>query len=195
RPSEPLWNALARWGRPATGGKHEPFSVIALKPSPAVLAVPRYRKALITALTLGDHPLCGIAEQKVIGLTDADLTEEICAQAMERPELVYFCKKHRIAPKDQVKRATFFLLTGQREQHRAMDPDGALLSLAYASASNAERRRIQEFMLGAGELDLVRVIVGDDRRSRIPAMSHEELRYLGEQLAARREWDDLWAVV
>ncbi|XRQ12090.1 WD40 repeat domain-containing protein [Actinomadura welshii] len=195
QPSEPLWGALIRWGRPASAGRYEEFSVVALEPSPSVLNEPRYRRALITALAFGDHPLYEIAERRVLGLQSPDLVEEICARAMERPEYVPFCKKHRYAPKDEVRRASFFLLTGQPEQHRALDPDGALLSLAYASASQEERGRLQKAMLGAGQLDLVRVIVGEDRRARILAMSGHEMRYLGEQLAARREWEALWELV
>ncbi|MFC4048559.1 WD40 repeat domain-containing protein [Actinomadura syzygii] len=195
-PSEPLWEALVRWGRPATGGVVEALSVIALEDDlGAPMADARFRQAFITALTLGDHPLCGIAEKKAGRLLDLEFAEEICARAMERPGLVWFCKKHRLAPKDQVRRALFFLLTGQAEQHRALDPDGSLLSLAYTSASDDQRARAREAMLTEGDLDLVRVIVGDDRRARIPDMPPEEVRYLAGQLAARRDWDGLWGLV
>ncbi|HEY8478615.1 MAG TPA: hypothetical protein VIL71_02185 [Spirillospora sp.] len=194
-PSEELGAALLRWRRPARADDLEPLSVVALKTPREIVTEPRHRAALIEALTFGDHPLYAIAEQKVLGSEHHGLIEELCAEAMHRPDLARFCRRHRLAPEDPVKRALFFVVTGQPEQYRAIDPDGSLLSLAYASASSRDRARLQEVMVGAGDLDLVRVIVGDDRRARIPAMNLGEIRYLGEQLAARREWEELWALV
>ena len=195
RPSEALGKALLRWGVPSSDPLEGPLSVIALESSPDVLNQPRHREALVTALGYGDHPLYEIAERTFLSLADRKLTEKVCAAALKRPELVPFCRKHRLAPRDEVRRAMFFLLTGQPEQHRALDPDGSLLSLAYASASGEERARMQKAMRDAGGLDLVRVIVGDDRRGRIAEMSRYEVEYLGRQLAGRREWDELWALV
>src|SRR5690606_36519440 len=192
---EALGEALLRWGVPSSDPLEGPLSVIALESSPDVLNQPRHREALVTALGYGDHPLYEIAERTFLSLADRKLTEKVCAAALKRPELVPFCRKHRLAPRDEVRRAMFFLLTGQPEQHRALDPDGSLLSLAYASASGEERARMQKAMRDAGGLDLVRVIVGDDRRGRIAEMSRYEVEYLGRQLAGRREWDELWALV
>ncbi|MFD0899605.1 hypothetical protein [Actinomadura sediminis] len=195
RPDERLWAALSRWGRPATGGGVEGLSVVAVGSAPDVLREPRYRAALIEALALGDHPLRGIAEDRLANLRDPALTDELCAAALEDDGLARICRKHRLAPADPVRRAAFFLLTGQPEQYRALDPDGSLLGLAYASAPPAGRGRLQRAMLTAGDLDLVRVIVGHDRRARIPEMPPEEIRYLAERLAERRDWDGLWALV
>ncbi|MBE1530553.1 WD40 repeat domain-containing protein [Actinomadura algeriensis] len=195
RPDERVWDALSRWERPATGEMREGLSVVALGSDPEFLREPRYRAALIGALAFGGHPLRAIAERRLLGLRDQALVDELCAAALADAALVPICAKHRLAPKDPVRRVVFFLLTGQPEQHRAMDPDGSLLGLAYASASRAERERIQRAMLTAGDLDLVRVIVGDDRRARIPEMPPDEIRYLADQLAARREWDGLWSIV
>ncbi|WP_262401603.1 hypothetical protein, partial [Actinomadura sp. CNU-125] len=195
RPDRRVWAALARWGRPATGARTEGLSAVALGTAPEVFREPRFRAALIEALAFGDHPLCALAEERLTGLRDQVLVDELCAAALDGEALAAICRKHRLAPKDQVRRVVFFLLTGQPGQYRAMDPDGSLLGLAYAAASRDERERVRQAMLTAGDLDLVRVIVGDDRRTRIPEMPPGEIRYLADQLAARREWDDLWAIV
>ena len=195
RPPEELGEALLRWGVRSSDWVNGPLSDIALERPPDVLNQPRHREALITALGYGDHPLYEIAERTFLSLADRKLTEKVCAAALKRPELVPFCRKHRLAPRDEVRRAMFFLLTGQPEQHRALDPDSSLLSLAYASASVEERARMLKAMRDAGGLDLVRVLVGDDRRGRIADMSSYQVEYLGGQLAGRREWDELWALV
>ncbi|MFV2176425.1 hypothetical protein ACFHW2_02715 [Actinomadura sp. LOL_016] len=193
RPDARLWDALSRWGRPAVGGRAEDLSVVAL--GTGEVGDPRHRAAVIEALTFGDHPLCRLAEGRLAGPPDQTLADELCAAALENAALVWVCKKHRLAPKDPVRRVVYFLLTEQTAQHRAMDPDGSLLGLAYAAASQAERDRMRTAMLSGGDLDLVRIIVGDDRRARIPEMPPGEIRYLAERLAARREWDELWTLV
>ncbi|MEV5831424.1 hypothetical protein AB0L25_38240 [Spirillospora sp. NPDC052242] len=195
RPDGTLWAALSRWGRPAVGGRAARLSTVAVVTDPDVLRDPRNRAALIDALTLGDHPLCGIAEEKAVALRDQTLVDELCDRALDDRGLQAICAKHGFAPKDPMRRVVFFLLTGRPEQHRAMDPDGSLLSLAYASATDAERERMRTAMLAAGDLDLVRVIVGDDRRARVESMSPGEVAYLAEQLAGRGEWDGLWSIV
>lgn len=163
-PGQDLLDALVRWGRPASGGPEESFSVIAL----------------------GDEPGDGVREQ--------DLAERLCDAAMADPRVAWICRRHEFAPEDPVKRAAFFLLTGQARQYRALDPDGSLLALAYASRPAGERPRIRDAMVAAGELDLVRVMAGE-RRDRLPAMPDEEARYLGERLAERGEWEEIWALV
>ncbi|WP_173095889.1 WD40 repeat domain-containing protein, partial [Actinomadura verrucosospora] len=203
RPSPELTDALVRWGRPArfpaeaspAERELESLSVIPLNGTAKVLLRPPVRAALVTALGLGDHPLSEIAERRVTALGDRRLVEEVCAAAAADPALAWVCVKHGLAPEDTATRAVFFLLTGQPEQYRALDPDGGLLSLGYAAADAAARDRIRQAMLAAGELDLVRVVAGDDRRARIGEMTRGEARYLAEQLAARKEWERLWALV
>ncbi|HEY8482470.1 MAG TPA: hypothetical protein VIL71_21820, partial [Spirillospora sp.] len=120
--------------------------------------------------------------------------EHLCDAAMDDPRMAWICREYGLAPAEPVKRAEFFLLTGQHGQYRALDPDGSLLTLAYASCSDSGRTRLGKAMLTAGELDLVRVVAGD-RRGRLHAMSAEETRYLGQRLAERGEWEELWSLV
>ncbi|MEU8799598.1 hypothetical protein [Spirillospora sp. NPDC048819] len=191
-PSPALGDALLRWGRPAPT---VPLSVVAVETGRDVLLEPAHRAALLDALLLGDHPLRDIAAAKFDALDDRRLVDEMCDRALTEAGPARYCAERGLVPKDPVRRAMFYLLTGRPEQLRALDPDGGLLSLAYAAAPDAVRARAREVMLADGGLDLVRVIVGDDRRARIAAMPDAEARYLAEQLAARREWDDLWALV
>ncbi|MWA07316.1 hypothetical protein F8568_044720 [Actinomadura sp. LD22] len=195
RPSDELWEVLAGWGRPAASGKYEPLSVVAIGTDPILFQQEGYRRALIEALAMREHPISEIAVGKFHALRDQTLVDMVCEAAQSNADLVPFCKEHRLAPKDPVKRVVFFLLTGQPEQHHGMDPDGSLLSLAYASVSQEDRIRVRQAMLAAGELDLVRVIVGDDRRAQIQNMTSGEIRYLAEQLAHRKEWANLWTLV
>ncbi|MEV5831427.1 hypothetical protein AB0L25_38255 [Spirillospora sp. NPDC052242] len=194
-PDPATGDALLRWGRPATTGRHAALTVVAVATDPAVLL--DHRGALLDALLLDRHPLRTVAAEKFTMLTrrsgDRALVEELCTRALSDRRAAGFCAEHRLAPADPVRRALFFTATGQAAQHRALDPDGSLLALAYASATEDERARLREAMLAAGELDLVRVIVGADGGARVADMTAEETRYLAEQLARRREWDDLWS--
>ncbi|QFG21479.1 hypothetical protein [Actinomadura sp. WMMB 499] len=187
--------ALLRWGRPAPGGRHAPLTVVAVAADPAVLLEPPHREALLDALLLDGHPLAAIAAERFAALNDPALTDELCTRALSDERAAAFCAERALAPADPARRALFFIATGRPAQHAALDPDGSLLSLGYASAPEAERALVRDAMLAAGELDLVRVIAGEDRRSRVPDMSGEETRYLAGQLARRREWDDLWSLL
>ncbi|MFV2176423.1 hypothetical protein ACFHW2_02705 [Actinomadura sp. LOL_016] len=138
---------------------------------PAVRALDPLWDELIDALSLGDRPLRVIAARTILRFRDGDLVEEICAHALDRPETARFCAEHGLAPADPPRRAVFFLLTGRPEQYRALDPDGSLLALAYAAAPKPERARLREAMAEAGDLGLVGVIAGGDRRTRLADVS------------------------
>ncbi|MEV5831429.1 hypothetical protein AB0L25_38265 [Spirillospora sp. NPDC052242] len=194
-PDEEAGAALLRWWRPADDAGIAPFTVVVLETDAVILQRTPYREALLDALAMRGHPLREIAAEKFGAVHDRPLVEELCERALTDPALAEFCAEHRFAPADPVARAAFFLLTGQPRQYRALDPDGSLLSLAYLSRPDDQRARLRTAMLAAGELDLVRVIVGDDRRARVRDMSADETRYLAEQLAHRRAWDDLWSLV
>ncbi|MBE1530556.1 hypothetical protein [Actinomadura algeriensis] len=185
-PAGPLGDALFRWARPPSDTR--PVAVALVE------AAPPNRAALLYALILGDAPLREAAA-KLAPPPDRDFVEELCERVLLRPEAARFCVDRELAPRDPARRALFYVITGQAGQHRALDPDGRLLALAYASAAPAVRVRAREAMLASGELDLVRVIVGEDRRARMAEMPREEARYLAERLAERREWDELWAFV
>ncbi|MFD0899602.1 hypothetical protein [Actinomadura sediminis] len=194
-PDDEAGAALLRWRRPAEDPWLAPSSVVALETDAVILRRTPYREALLDALALRDHPLRDIAAARFRAVHDRPLVEELCGRAVADPALAAFCAEHRFAPADPVARAAFFLLTGQPRQYRALDPDGSLLSLAYLSRPDDERARLRTAMLAEGELDLVRVIVGEDRRGRVRDLSADETRYLAEQLAHRRAWGDLWSLV
>ncbi|MBE1530560.1 PQQ-binding-like beta-propeller repeat protein [Actinomadura algeriensis] len=193
-PGEALEEALFRWGLPAGDPHHGPLSVLALETDPARLRAPEHHGALRDALALGDHPLRDSAAATIADLGERTLVDALCERALEDPRLAGLCEQRGLAPSDPVRRGVFFLLTGRPAQYRALDPDGRGLALAYAAAPDAERARVREAMLTAGELDLVHVIAGD-RRNRLASMGDEEARYLAERLADRREWDELWTFV
>ena len=192
--SQPLWDSLVRWGRPARGGQRQALSTIALG-AEGVLMDPRLRRALIEAMSarFTTHPLRAIAERTFFDLDDRSLVEELCAAATDDGALAGFCEQHALAPEDPMRRVVFFLLTRQTDQVSALDPDGSMLSLAYLAADEADRKRIRDTML-AGELDLVRVIAGQDRRARLAEMSPDEMRYLARHLRTRERWAELWAL-
>jgi len=95
-----------------------------------------------------------------------------------------------LAPGKATQRALFFVLTGQRAQHRAEDPDGSLLAEAYREAREEQRAAVRQALAGADDLDLVRVIAGAGRGA-VAAVTPWEASYLGGQFAVRRDWAGL----
>ena len=191
-----VWEALRTWKIPATQEPAMTASLIAVDPDfGRLLQNQAIRARIFEAIPRKDHPLGQIARDKVLASKDHLVFDELCALATIHNELVPFCVGNRLAPRDPVKRVAFFLLTGQPEQYRGIDPDGSLLALAYAAADADTRTRLQRGMRTSMGLDLIRVLVGADRRSRIQQMTEGEIKYLAEQLADRRDWADLWSIV
>ncbi|MFV2176424.1 hypothetical protein ACFHW2_02710 [Actinomadura sp. LOL_016] len=188
-------DALLRWGRPATDPGLVPLSVVVLETDRDVLLGPDGREALLGALDRDGHPVRDIAVEKIAGLGVADLADEACRKALDDPGLVPLVTEHGLAPRDPVERSVFYVATGRLAQHRALDPDGSLLALGYASADPAGRTRLRDAMTAASDLDLAGVVIGTDRRARMGELTADEARYLAERLAERRAWDELWTIV
>jgi hypothetical protein len=118
--------------------------------------------------------------------------------ASERAAIGAFCARHGLAPRDGVRMALFYVLTGQADQHRAADPDGALLATAYQGAHSVTRAALRQALAGAGDLDLVHVLASagapDDAGApgRASQLASEEASYLCGQLAGRADWPQLW---
>lgn len=114
--------------------------------------------------------------------------------AAERASIGAFCSGQGIVPENAVERALFFLLTGQQVQYRAADPDGSLLAVAYQGADEPVRAAVRQALAGSGDLNLVALVAGT-ARERMAAISTDEVGYLADQLAARRNWAGLWRLV
>jgi hypothetical protein len=201
-PEEVLWEGLTRWHRPALVGRPvgdagwDPIlrglSLVALdEGSMDDMAV---RSALAEAAVRTDHPIGEIARRRILS-GDGNVVDAVCAEATTRPALAALCLEHGLAPSDPLDAAVFFLLTGQTEHHRAVDPDGSLLALGYQSATAEVRRRLRTAMVEAGDLDVAQVLVRTGKRDRQAHPTAEEARHLAIRLADRRAWDELWRLV
>ncbi|MGN9907597.1 hypothetical protein ACTMTJ_08605 [Phytohabitans sp. LJ34] len=102
-----------------------------------------------------------------------------------------FCAGHGLVPDDAVDRALFFVLTGQREQYQAHDPDGSLLARGYRAADEPAREAVRRTMIGLGDLSALRVIA--DRPDR--PLTAAEADHLTARLAEAGEWDQLWRLI
>ncbi|WP_049580948.1 hypothetical protein, partial [Streptomyces sp. SBT349] len=96
-----------------------------------------------------------------------------------------------VAPGEPAERAAYLALIGQDAQRMALDPEGALLALAYRAAGPEVRERLRGVLAAGGDTEMVRVVVTGERRDRVAELSHEELDYLGRQLAEGGRWDEL----
>lgn len=104
-----------------------------------------------------------------------------------------WCRDRGYAPDSPTERAALFVLTGQVDRYRALDPDGALLARAYRDAPRRLRRRLRAAMSEVEGLNPVRVLTGVGRRPRPLAVVERD--YLIRHLAGRRAWDTLWELV
>lgn len=185
----PLRDALLRWGRSAAGERLAAVTALAVGRRDA------HDTSVLAAALLADHALADLAAERTVARGDQAVVDAACELAIRDPELAERCRARGLVPRDPVRRAWLFALTGRDRQRRALDPDGSLFALAYAAAPPDERTRARGALLAAGDLDVVRRIVAGERRAHVADMAGEELAYFGERLAERREWDDLWSLV
>jgi hypothetical protein len=113
--------------------------------------------------------------------------------AATRARIGAFCTRHGMAPAEPADRALFLVMTGQPEQHRALDPDGELLAAAYEEAAEPTRAAVRQALADAGDLDLVRVIA--ERRRLVVDMTGGEVDQLARRLARAADWEQLWRLV
>lgn len=111
--------------------------------------------------------------------------------AETRAAIGEFCARHGVTPEDPVNRAVFFVLTGQPDRHRALDPDSTLLTTGYRGMAEPARAVLRQAMVGTGDLGLVRAIAAD--RDSVPGDA--EFDYLTRQFADAGEWPALWRLV
>jgi len=193
-PDEELWRALARWRRPAGQGPTRELSLVAL--GEGQVSEEPLREALAGAAGRAGHPVGRLARERILAQPrDQRVVDAVCEAAVGwhgTPELAAWCAAHSLVPADPVRRAVFFLLTGQGGQYRAADPDGSLLALGYAAAPDLGRARLRVAMAEAGGLDLARVVVRRASGDRLRPMTDAEVEYLIGQLAERRDWAGLW---
>lgn len=190
-----LRRALARPGRRARWQRSDlDYRVVNADPLFAE-RVGRRRRQLTAEAAARAGELAAVVREHIAGSDDQALADEVCELAVAgagEPELAAWCVSHGLAPADPVRRAVFFMLTGQAGQHRAADPDGSLLTLGYQAATDQERDRIRAAVAEAGELELIRVVQGGGQPRLVSAA---EVGYLVPGLAGRQDWPRLWQLV
>lgn len=193
-PDPALWTLLERRGCAASGAEPSAHALSRLALGDEDVALGP--ELLVKTATRFDHPIGERARAHLIALNDAEAVGLLCRTALTSPEATAFCVTHHLAPADEVERAAFFLRTGQHEQYRALDPDGALLALGYRGASSEERRALLETVTETGDIALLRVLAGrHSGPGGFASLGETERRRLLEQFAARRDWDHWWQLV
>ncbi|WP_210590403.1 hypothetical protein [Streptomyces sp. GESEQ-35] len=188
------WSLLERRNRAAAGPDPEvrALSRLALGNEEVTLAA----DLLAGAAGRFDHPIGERARARLLALSDPEAVGLFCAAALDSPEAAAFCAAHHVAPADEVERAAFFVRTGQREQYRALDPEGTLLALGYRSAPSDVRRELLAAMTEMGDVDVLRVLAGQrSDRDDFASLSGPERSHLVKQLRDQHDWERLWPLV
>lgn len=189
-----LWSLVKRWNRPATVSDPEKhvLSRMALGDD----GVPVEPRLVVSAAARFDHPIGEPARARLISLGDAGAVDRFCAETVNSPDAAAFCAAHHLAPSDEVERALFFVRTGQHEQYRALDPDGALLSLGYQGAPPEVRSVLRSAMTALGGIDVLRVLAGQrSAQDDFASLTEQERAYLVRRLTDQRDWDRLWPLI
>ncbi|NGO14129.1 hypothetical protein G5C60_42695 [Streptomyces sp. HC44] len=192
-----LWSLLEQWDLPAKAGagySTRVLSRLALGDGEVDDEVSVDPRLLVDTAVRFDHPVGESARTHLLALGDAETVDLYCAAAMDSRDATAFCVAHHLAPADEVRRAVFFVRTGQHEQYRALDPEGALLALGYRSASAEERSALREAMTGlGGGIDALRVLAGQrSLHEDVASLDGQERAYLIRQLKDQGDWDRLW---
>ncbi|MEV1083922.1 hypothetical protein AB0I98_37885 [Streptomyces sp. NPDC050211] len=193
-----LWSLLRGWNRAATMSYPELrfLSRLALGDDGETSGHETVdARSLAHAAVRFDHPIGERARAKLLTCDDSRAVDLFCATAVQAdaPHAVAFCMTHHLAPAAAAERAAFFLRTGQHEQYRALDPDGALLAAHYRDAPTEERSALREAMTRLGGIDILRVLAGQRHRDTdITSLNHKERAYLVGQFTRQRDWDQLW---
>ncbi len=123
-----LWRLLERWDRASTEyeSRRHPLSRLAL----GVQDTPLPPALLAESAARFDHPVGVAARARLLDGEDpaaVDLFCDLASAAAPAPagDALAFCVAHQLAPSDEVRRALFFVRTGQREQYRAWTPTAA----------------------------------------------------------------------
>lgn len=180
-PRDELWAALSRWQRPKSG-----FDAGL---SRVALGQPAEAAHVVKAARWTGHPIAATARATILA-GNQDLVDAVCEAALTDEVLTAFCVEHHLAPADPHRAAVFFLMTGQDEQYRLVDPDHSLLALAYQGTTEEERTRIRA--RAAGEPEIVRVLADTVRRGRLARLGKREAEYLTDLFVRRRDWTGLW---
>ncbi|WP_345637072.1 hypothetical protein [Streptomyces thinghirensis] len=187
-----VWSLLERWNRTASACESREarfLSRLALGDGGGAVDA----RLLADAAVRFGHPIGERARARLLVLNDPEAVDLFCTAALDSPEVAAFCVEHHLAPGDEVRRAVFFVRTGQREQYRALDPDGALLALGYRSASAEERATLRTAITALGGIDTLRVLAGQlSRQEDVTSPDGQERAYLIEQLTEGEDWERLW---
>ena len=126
------------------------------------------------------------------------LTEDACRAATqsyrpaaERASIAAFCMRRGLAPRDEIQRALFYVLTSQAARYWAADPDGSRLAAGYQGAGEPTRAMLRQAMADDRDLGLP-YILSAHPPDRAAALTAEGGRYLADHLADRRDWPALW---
>ncbi|WP_406498212.1 hypothetical protein OHB06_48910 [Streptomyces sp. NBC_01604] len=191
-----LWSLLKRWNRAATATAKPRVRAL----SRLALDDGNSRDTAVDARVLADaaarfgHPLGERAHARLLALSDATAVDLFCRTALKSPEATAFCVEHHLAPTDDVERAVFFVRTRQREQFRALDPDGSLLALGYRGSSAKARAALRAEMTDMGDVDVLRVLAGQRvAQDDFGRLTKRERAYLVGQFTDRGDWDRLWS--
>ncbi|MCF1592262.1 hypothetical protein [Streptomyces muensis] len=190
-----LWSLLRRWNRPATAAARPRVRAL------SHLALdddghdgPVDSRVLADAAARFGHPLGERARARLLTLSDSAAVDLFCRTALKSRKAAAFCLRHRLAPAGDVERAMFFVRTGQREQFRALDPDGALLALGYRGASAKVRAALRPAMADLGDIDVLRILAGQRAaRDDFGRLTKRERAYLVGRFTERGDWDRLWS--
>lgn len=129
-------------------------------------------------------------------VSDQEARDLVCTRAVEGDsEARAAALAADYLPTRDPDRAMLLFVTHRWDHYAELDPEGWLLAAGYASASLPAQARLREVARGSGHADLLRMLLGGDRKGRLRALVEAETSELVSDLIASDRQSEVWRLV
>lgn len=158
---------------------------------------PNVAAPLVAALADAEADIAERARAALGKLRRQETIDAVCEELVRagRPDGLQLALDAGYTPSDGPRRALFLFMTGRWQDYDDLDFDRRLLQAVYESADETLRRRITGQMRAAGRVDLLPLVTGGDRLTRVSRMTPAEAEFLIDMTSRHELWDKLWRLV
>ncbi len=126
-----------------------------------------------------------------------DTIDAVCEELIygDHPRGLQLALDAGYTPSTPHRRALFLFITGQWDEYQDLDFDGRLMRAVYDAADQRLQRRIAGQLRSSGRADLLPLVTGGDRLTRVSRITTSEADFLVDMTSKHGLWDKLWRLV
>ncbi len=164
---------------------------------PVTQGAPALAAPLIEACGDADPEIAARARAALGKLRRQDTIDAVCEELIlaDHPRELRLALDAGYRPSTTHRQALFLFMTGHWHEYQDLDFDQRLMRAVYESAGERLRRRITQQLRSSGRADLLPLVTGGDRLTRVSRMTAAEADFLIEMTARHELWDKLWRLV